>query len=84
MIYTVTFNPSLDYIVSMQDFAMGMTNRTVGEQIFPGGKGMGQGPRRAETVHFRPFRRGEPGFLQGHGLRGGAGVPPRPCRGGAL
>ena len=40
MIYTVTFNPSLDYIVSMQDFAMGMTNRTVGEQIFPGGKGI--------------------------------------------
>lgn len=40
MIYTVTFNPSLDYIVSMQDFEMGMTNRTVGEQIFPGGKGI--------------------------------------------
>ncbi|MCM1175999.1 MAG: 1-phosphofructokinase [Blautia sp.] len=40
MIYTVTFNPSLDYIVSMSGFAMGMTNRTVGEQIFPGGKGI--------------------------------------------
>lgn len=40
MIYTVTFNPSLDYIVSMKDFTMGMTNRTAAEQIFPGGKGI--------------------------------------------
>lgn len=40
MIYTVTFNPSLDYIVSMNGFEMGMTNRTIGEQIFPGGKGI--------------------------------------------
>lgn len=40
MIYTVTFNPSLDYIVSMHGFTMGMTNRTVGEQLFPGGKGI--------------------------------------------
>ncbi len=39
MIYTVTFNPSLDYIVSMNGFEMGMTNRTTEEQIFPGGKG---------------------------------------------
>lgn len=40
MIYTVTFNPSLDYIVSMNGFEMGMTNRTTGEQMFPGGKGI--------------------------------------------
>lgn len=40
MIYTVTFNPSLDYIVSMKDFTMGMTNRTAAEQIVPGGKGI--------------------------------------------
>lgn len=40
MIYTVTFNPSLDYIVSMNSFEMGMTNRTTGEQLFPGGKGI--------------------------------------------
>ncbi len=39
MVYTVTFNPSLDYIVSMSSFEMGMTNRTTGEQMFPGGKG---------------------------------------------
>lgn len=40
MIYTVTFNPSLDYIVSMDGFEMGKTNRTTGEQMFPGGKGI--------------------------------------------
>lgn len=40
MIYTVTFNPSLDYIVSMNSFEMGKTNRTTKEQMFPGGKGI--------------------------------------------
>ena len=40
MIYTVTFNPSLDYIVSMNGFEMGKTNRTISEQMFIGGKGI--------------------------------------------
>ena len=40
MIYTVTFNPSLDYIVSMKDFQLGKTNRTCSEQMLPGGKGI--------------------------------------------
>lgn len=40
MIYTVTFNPSLDYIVSINDFQLGKTNRTVQEQLLPGGKGI--------------------------------------------
>ena len=39
MIYTVTFNPSLDYIVSVEDFRLGLTNRTSSELILPGGKG---------------------------------------------
>ena len=39
MIYTVTFNPSLDYIVSGDDFKLGLTNRTSSELILPGGKG---------------------------------------------
>ena len=38
MIYTVTFNPSLDYIVSVQDFKLGITNRTSDERILPGWK----------------------------------------------
>lgn len=40
MIYTVTFNPSLDYIVSVDDFKLGMTNRTSSELLLPGGKGI--------------------------------------------
>ena len=40
MIYTVTFNPSLDYIVKVQDFTLGQVNRTEQEIIFPGGKGI--------------------------------------------
>ena len=40
MIYTVTFNPSLDYIVSVNDFALGKTNRTKTEQMLAGGKGI--------------------------------------------
>ncbi len=40
MIYTVTFNPSLDYIVSVPDFKIGVTNRTASELIYPGGKGI--------------------------------------------
>ena len=40
MVYTVTFNPSLDYIVSVDDFKLGMTNRTDTELILPGGKGI--------------------------------------------
>lgn len=40
MIYTVTFNPSLDYIVSVDKFRLGFTNRTVSELLLPGGKGL--------------------------------------------
>ncbi len=40
MIYTVTLNPSLDYIVSVADFRLGMPNRTTAENILPGGKGI--------------------------------------------
>lgn len=40
MIYTVTLNPSLDYIVSVKDFVPGRVNRTEKEVIFPGGKGI--------------------------------------------
>ncbi|MDL2300802.1 1-phosphofructokinase [Lachnospiraceae bacterium OttesenSCG-928-D06] len=40
MIFTVTFNPSLDYVVSVEDFRLGWTNRTVSEEMVPGGKGI--------------------------------------------
>lgn len=40
MIYTVTFNPSLDYFVSVEQFSLGRTNRTSKETLRPGGKGI--------------------------------------------
>lgn len=40
MIYTVTFNPSLDYIVTVPHFICGKVNRTSEEKLFPGGKGI--------------------------------------------
>ena len=40
MIYTVTFNPSLDYIVEVKNMTLGATNRTSFEQMLPGGKGL--------------------------------------------
>ncbi len=40
MIYTVTFNPSLDYVVKVDNFAVGEINRTQVENIYPGGKGI--------------------------------------------
>lgn len=40
MIYTVTFNPSLDYIVTVDNFTCGVVNRTKDEIIYPGGKGI--------------------------------------------
>ena len=40
MIYTVTFNPSLDYIVDVPGFETDKVNRTSKEMLFPGGKGV--------------------------------------------
>lgn len=40
MIYTVTFNPALDYVAAVNHFKLGSVNRTVREHIFYGGKGI--------------------------------------------
>ncbi len=40
MIYTVTFNPALDYIVHLDNLSMGNINRIKKERIFAGGKGI--------------------------------------------
>ncbi|MCI8401619.1 MAG: 1-phosphofructokinase [Lachnospiraceae bacterium] len=40
MIYTLTCNPSLDYIATVADFTCGTVNRTVREELYPGGKGI--------------------------------------------
>lgn len=40
MIYTVTFNPSLDYYVQVNNFKSGVVNRAVSERLAVGGKGI--------------------------------------------
>lgn len=40
MIYTVTFNPSLDYVVTVPELTTGKVNRSSSEEIIPGGKGI--------------------------------------------
>lgn len=40
MVYTVTLNPSLDYIVRVEDFREGIVNRTSSETVLAGGKGI--------------------------------------------
>ncbi len=40
MIYTVTLNPSIDYIVRLDGLTTGITNRTTSEEYYFGGKGI--------------------------------------------
>ena len=40
MIYTITFNPALDYTVQVEKFEIGKINRTKSENILAGGKGL--------------------------------------------
>lgn len=40
MIYTVTLNPSIDYIVHLDRLDTGITNRTTSEEYYCGGKGI--------------------------------------------
>lgn len=40
MVYTVTFNPAVDYVVQADDITVGELNRTRNEKIYFGGKGI--------------------------------------------
>lgn len=40
MIYTVTFNPAIDYVVHAKKMNFGVTNRSESEEIYFGGKGI--------------------------------------------
>jgi 1-phosphofructokinase len=40
MIYTLTLNPSIDYVARVRDFNVGQLNRTETADLFPGGKGI--------------------------------------------
>ena len=61
MIYTLTFNPALDYAVYVPDYTTGKTNRSTHEQLDFGGKGI--------NVSYVLHQLGEPtvalGFVAG-------------------
>ena len=40
MIYTVTFNPAVDYVVYTDEMQVGRVNRSKGEKVYFGGKGI--------------------------------------------
>ncbi|MBS4538552.1 1-phosphofructokinase [Clostridium sp. D2Q-11] len=40
MIYTVTFNPAIDYVLEVEDFNLGNVNRSKDSYKYPGGKGI--------------------------------------------
>ena len=40
MVYTVTFNPAIDYVVHMDEMTVGSVNRAKSEKIYFGGKGI--------------------------------------------
>ena len=40
MLYTITFNPSLDYYLKVNNIRRGAVNRAAGEKLIPGGKGI--------------------------------------------
>lgn len=40
MIYTLTFNPAIDYIINVENYKEGVVNRTSCEKILAGGKGI--------------------------------------------
>ena len=40
MIYTLTLNPSIDYVIDVENLELGKVNRTSKDFKFPGGKGI--------------------------------------------
>lgn len=40
MIYTCTLNPSVDYVIQLENMSLGELNRAKNEEYFPGGKGI--------------------------------------------
>ena len=40
MVYTVTFNPAIDYVVHTAEMRLGEVNRSSSEEMYFGGKGI--------------------------------------------
>ena len=57
MIYTVTFNPAIDYVVFMDQLKTGEVNRTIKEDVFFGGKGINVSAELNELDYRRRARK---------------------------
>lgn len=61
MIYTVTLNPSIDYIMRLDDFQNGETNRAKVTELYAGGKGI----MVSKLLHNLEMKSKNIGFLGG-------------------
>ena len=50
MVYTVTFNPAIDYVVHTGEMKLGSTNRSDREEMYFGGKGINVSSLQASLV----------------------------------
>ena len=57
MIYTLTLNPSIDYIIGVDNIEYGKVNRTSYEKILPGGKTFEDGGREVDSFIVRTLDR---------------------------
>lgn len=70
MIYTVTFSPAIDYIVHLNGFQPGATNRSTGEEYYFGGKGINVSTV-LKTLGIRSTALGFISGFTGHALESG-------------
>ena len=79
MVYTVTFNPAIDYVIRMEEVKLGATNRSEREEIYFGGKGINVSivlegtPGRVRAGGGRRKASGRPCHDHGRGRGSGAG-----------
>ena len=65
MIYTVTFNPALDYVIAVDHFAPGKINRTKEETMVCGGKGIRiEDPERLDEDLSKALRADGPAIIE--------------------
>ena len=72
MIYTVTFNPAIDYVMQTKNLKTGITNRSLKEEYFYGGKGINVstiGFHRKRIHNFTIFEHVHHAHASDHGKR---------------